>query len=153
MTNQFCRYTSVISLETNWLICMMMMMMMMLMNCFCGMVDRRKAFYPYYQPYFQLPPYFWDYCQRSSPSPISDTPRAGFEPAQNLSSGLVEWSCAVVITTLYSFSLLYYQDNIFNDRIVWLIITLLFKIILFVKYCSSLTMPLGKDKPLLILWK
>ena len=26
-------------------------------------------------------------------------PRAGFEPAQNLSSGLVEWSCAVVITT------------------------------------------------------
>ena len=30
---------------------------------------------------------------------ISDTPRAGFEPAQNLGSGLVEWSCAVVITT------------------------------------------------------
>ena len=25
-------------------------------------------------------------------------PQAGFEPAQNLSSGLVEWSCAVVIT-------------------------------------------------------
>ena len=31
-------------------------------------------------------------------SRISDMPRAGFEPAQNLSSGLVEWSCAVVIT-------------------------------------------------------
>ena len=32
---------------------------------------------------------------------ISDTytHRAGFEPAQNLSSGLGEWSCAVVITT------------------------------------------------------
>ena len=29
----------------------------------------------------------------------SDTLRAGFEPAQKLSSGLVEWSCAVVITT------------------------------------------------------
>ena len=29
----------------------------------------------------------------------SPTRRAGFEPAQNLSSGLVEWSCAVVITT------------------------------------------------------
>ena len=28
----------------------------------------------------------------------SPTRRAGFEPAQNLSSGLVEWSCAVVIT-------------------------------------------------------
>ena len=32
----------------------------------------------------------WDYCQRSSLSRISDTPRAAFEPAQNLSSGLVE---------------------------------------------------------------
>ena len=39
-----------------------------------------------------------DHFQRSSPSPISDTPRAGTEPAQSLSSGLVEWSCAVVIT-------------------------------------------------------
>ena len=27
-----------------------------------------------------------DYCLRLSPSQISDTPRAGFEPAQNLSS-------------------------------------------------------------------
>ena len=41
----------------------------------------------------------WDHCQRSSPSWISDIPRAGFEPAQNLTSGLVEWRCAVVITT------------------------------------------------------
>ena len=41
----------------------------------------------------------WDHCQKSSPSRISDTPRAAFEPAQNLSSGLVEWSCAVVRTT------------------------------------------------------
>ena len=40
-----------------------------------------------------------DHCQRPSPSRISDTPRAGFEPAQNLSSGFDEWSCAVVITT------------------------------------------------------
>ena len=44
----------------------------MMMNCFCGMVDR------------------WDHCQRSSPSRIFDTPRAGFHPVQNLSSGLVE---------------------------------------------------------------
>ena len=28
---------------------LMMMMMMMMMNCFCGMVDRRKA-EPYFQP-------------------------------------------------------------------------------------------------------
>ena len=39
-----------------------------------------------------------DHCQRSSLSRISDTPLAGFEPAQNMNSGLVEWSCAVVIT-------------------------------------------------------
>ena len=62
----------------------------MMMNCFCGMVDRRKAFSLISSR---------DHCQRSSPSRISDTPRAWFEPAQNLSSGLVEWSCAVVITT------------------------------------------------------
>ena len=60
------------------------------LNCFCGMVDRRKAFSLISSR---------DHCQRSSPSRISDTPRAGFEDAQNLSSGLVEWSCAVVIIT------------------------------------------------------
>ena len=67
-----------------------MMMMMMMMNCFCGMVGQPKAFSLISSRY---------HCQRSSPSWISDTSRAGFEPAQNLSSGLVEWSCAVVITT------------------------------------------------------
>ena len=61
-----------------------------LLNCYCGMVDRQKAFSLISS---------WDHCQRSSPSRISDRLRAGFEPAQNLSSGLVEWSCAVVITT------------------------------------------------------
>ena len=53
----------------------------MVMNCFCGMVDRRKAFSLISSR---------DHCQRSSPSRISDAPRAGFKPAQNLSSGLVE---------------------------------------------------------------
>ena len=69
----------------------MMMMIMTVMNCFCAMVDQWKAFSLISS---------WDHCQRSSPSRISDTPRAGFEPAQNLSSGLVEWSCAVVITAI-----------------------------------------------------
>ena len=69
---------------------MMMIMMIMMMNCFCGMVGRWKAFSLISSR---------DHYQRSSPSRISDTPRAGFEPPQNLSSGLVEWSCAVVITT------------------------------------------------------
>ena len=59
-------------------------------DCFCGMVDQRKAFSLTSSR---------GHCQRSSPSQISDTPWAGFEPAQKLSSGLVEWSCAVVITT------------------------------------------------------
>ena len=40
-----------------------------------------------------------NHCQRSSPLRISDIPRSGFAPAKNLSSGLVEWCCAVVITT------------------------------------------------------
>ena len=56
---------------------------------FCGMVDRQRAFSLISSR---------DHCQRSSPSRISDTPRAGFEPAQNLSTGLVEWSCATVIS-------------------------------------------------------
>ena len=59
-------------------------------NCFCGMVDWRKAFSLISSR---------GHCQRSSPLRISDAPQAGFEPAQNLSSGFVEWSCAVVITT------------------------------------------------------
>ena len=73
----------------------MLMMMLMMKNCFCGMVDRWKAFSLISSR---------DHCQRSSPWRISDTPRAGFEAPQNLNSGLVEWSCAVVITTAASCS-------------------------------------------------
>ena len=63
---------------------------MVMLNWFCGMVDRWKVFSLISSR---------DHCQRSSPSRISDTPRAGFEPAQNLNSGFVEWNCAVAITT------------------------------------------------------
>ena len=45
---------------------------------FCGMVDQRKVFSLISSR---------DHCQRSSPSRTSDTPRAGFKPAQNLASG------------------------------------------------------------------
>ena len=49
----------------------MMMIMMIMMNCLCGMVERRKAFsFIFVQ----------DNCQRSSPSQISDTMRAGHAP-------------------------------------------------------------------------
>ena len=64
-------------------------MMIMMMNCFWGMVHQRKVFSLISS---------WDHCQRSSPSWISDMPQAGFEPVQGLSSGLVEWSCAAVIS-------------------------------------------------------
>ena len=68
---------------------MMMMMMMMMMNCFSGMVDLISS---------------RDHCQRFSPSQISSTPRAGLEPAQNLSSDFVEWSCfkifLIILNTL-----------------------------------------------------
>ena len=79
-------YLKYLILETPY----MFLMMMMMMNCFCGMVDQQKVF-----GLISI----WDHCQRSSPLWISDTPRAGFKPTQNLSSGFVEWSCAVLITT------------------------------------------------------
>ena len=52
----------------------------MLMNCFCGTVDQQKAFSLISSR---------EHCQRFLPSQIFDTPRAGFELAQNLSSGFV----------------------------------------------------------------
>ena len=69
---------------------MMMMRIMMMMNCFCGLVDRRKTFNLISSR---------DHFQRPSPSRIFDTPGARYEPAKNQSSGFVEWSCAAVITT------------------------------------------------------
>ena len=69
---------------------MMMMMMMIMKNWFCGMVDRRKVLSLISSR---------NHCQRSSPSPISDTSRVGLEPVKIMSSGFVGWSCAVVITT------------------------------------------------------
>ena len=64
--------------------------LMMIINCFCGMVDWRKAFSLISSR---------EHCRRPLPSRIFNTPRAGFEPAQNLSSGLIEWSCAIMLTT------------------------------------------------------
>ena len=69
---------------------MMMMRIMMMMNCFCGLVERRKTFNLISSR---------DHFQRPSPSRIFDTPGARYEPAKNQSSGSVEWSCAAVITT------------------------------------------------------
>ena len=63
---------------------------MMMMSWFCGMVHQREALSLISS---------WENCQRSSPSQTSNTPEAGFQPAQSLSSGFVELSCAVVINT------------------------------------------------------
>ena len=63
---------------------------MMKMICFCKMVDQRKVFSLISSQ---------DYCQRSSESRITNTLWAGFKPVHNQSSGLVEWSYVVVLTT------------------------------------------------------
>ena len=102
-------------------------MMMMMMNCFCGMVEQRKAFSLISSRH---------HCQRSSPSRISDTPRAGFEPAQNLSSDFVEWSWAAVIITTprrhsgylrwNGCSLLLISVFSHNNRVVWKLMWVLY---------------------------
>ena len=59
------------------------------LNCFCGVVDWRGVLSLISSR---------DYCQRFSPSQISDTPRAVFELSQKLTPSFVEWSYAMVIT-------------------------------------------------------
>ena len=66
--------------------------------------DRRKVF-----------GLIW-HCQRTSSSRISDTPVAGFKVAQNLSSGFVEWSCVVVITSIIPFPLEIIQKLWFSRK-------------------------------------
>ena len=61
---------------------------------FSGMVDRRKLV----SLISSLISLFPTHCQRYWPLQILVTPLVGFEPTRNLSSGLVEWGCTVVIT-------------------------------------------------------
>ena len=68
-------------LKNMMMMMMMVMMMMMMMNCYCGMIDRRKAFSLISSR---------DLSQKPSQSRISYTPRAGSEPVQNLRSGFAE---------------------------------------------------------------
>ena len=64
--------------------------MMMMMNYFSWMVYRRKALSLISSQ---------NHGQRFSPSQISDTPRIGLEPKQNLSSDFFERSCLLEIIT------------------------------------------------------
>ena len=66
---------------------------MMMMSCFSGMFDRQKAFSFITNQV---------HCQRFSPSQISDTLRAGFEPALKQSSDFVEWMRSCRSDTHYS---------------------------------------------------
>ena len=50
--------------------------------------ERRSALFP-----------AWTIVKDSPPSEVSDMPRVGFKPAQNLSWGFSEWSCSELITT------------------------------------------------------
>ena len=86
--------TSIFNLASHWLTNISLFFSfvnfpLMMVNGFCGMVDRWNAFSLISSQ---------DYYKRSSLSQISDMLRAGFEPAQNLRSDFVEWSCAVAMT-------------------------------------------------------
>ena len=71
------------------------------MNCFYGMVNRRKAFNLITSREHCITRQ--NHCQRSSPLQISDTLQAGFEPAQNLKLGFDEFS-----------SILFFRGKIIN---------------------------------------
>ena len=108
-------------LMQNFLVHNFVMMMMKMMNCFCGMVDRRKAFSLISSR---------DHCQRSSPSRICDTPWAEFDLAQKLSLGLVEWSCAVVITTtVYLIQFVSIFNSMFRNKYLCKIIVAMHSIL------------------------
>ena len=115
-----------LQIPSQWMM-MMMMMKMMKMNCFCGMVISSR-----------------DHCQRSSPSWISNTPRAEFEPAQKLSSGFAEWNCAVMITTTTQrhYILLMFYRFFFNNlcivRICLNVLQFFMKLHYFFIICKSL---------------
>ena len=49
-----------------------------------------------------------EHCQRLSPSRVSNTLQAAFEPAQDLNLGSVEWSCAVAIELFCLYFALFY---------------------------------------------
>ena len=68
---------------------------------FCAIADWQKALSPIFS---------WVPSLKSSPSQFSNMLLVPFEPMQNLSSGLIEWSCAVVITaTLRQHEMLFGQ--------------------------------------------
>ena len=86
------------------------MMMTMMVNCFCGMADRRKAFSLISSR---------EHCQRSSPSRILNTPRAGWKYTcrnihwfyQHYQSGKVIFQVAVLMTENLLLSLINYGQR------------------------------------------
>ena len=99
------------------------------MNCFCGMVDRGKAF----SLISSL-----DHCQILTIA-NSDMLQAGFDPVQNRSSGLLEWSCAValrIVKCVFQFrnssiTRLRYLALLFGCILCLLILKFIFLVIVF----------------------
>ena len=80
------------------LMMIMMMMMMMMMNYFCGMVDRRKVFgLISCRDHYQRSPHHPHHpiMHRKSPT----LREQGLNLRRTWVPSLVEWSCAIVITT------------------------------------------------------
>ena len=91
---------------------------MMMINYFCVMVDRQKTLSLISS---------WDHSERFSPLQISDTLRAKFDPAQNLDSDFIKWSCTVVITTAPRLQFIHQiwkqvleRKLVYNLKISWL---------------------------------
>ena len=89
---------------------MMMMVMIFFLFCFFVFSKWSKNLKLSFQP-------GWHF-QRFSPSQISDTPRAGFKPVQNLSLGFVERSSVVVITNTSSLTVLF-DIQLIKPHLTW----------------------------------
>ena len=92
-------------------------MMMIMMNCFSGMVDRRKLISIIFSR---------NLYQRFSPSKISDVPGAGFKSLPKIKSNFVEWSWVVKLTLTprhQTASLVTYNKEILIDNFIFCALT------------------------------
>ena len=98
LMNQVCKSSHIFDMgivlfgDLQYLVFQLLGFLMMMMNCFCGMVDRRKAFSLISNR---------DHCQRSSQSRISDTPSRVWtcaEPEFRLSSN--SWNVTILVCKL-----------------------------------------------------
>ena len=85
-------------------------------------------------------------CQRSAPLQIFNTLQAGFEPVENLSSGLVEWSCAVVInTTPQRHYYNQYTTTLYAERLGYEFVTMFVTFVCISYFASQIRINLSRD--------